>query len=159
MFSKIVYAFRRITNTKVKSGCGHLTHVKGPIAYFKPSFNGGIKTKNIISLILDKKGEATHCLSCIEDASIRCTWCGGSILPLEPITLYIPCDDDYIAPEYAVIYNPDNTVNRYVGCLRWDCAETGADMCGFWGFDKQVHRVKSPLDVALETEEVVIVKL
>lgn len=160
MISKIGNTVKKLMNFKVNSDCGHSTHVKGKLKSFKASFDGGEETTTEISLKLNKNGEATHCLTCIEEASIRCNWCGGTIMPGEPITLYSPAKDDFTPPEYAVEYNPDNRdKSAYVGCLRWDCAETGADMCGHWGFDKQIHRVKSPYQQALETGEPVIVNL
>jgi hypothetical protein len=75
---------------------------------------------------------------------IRCAWCGGYILPGEPITLYTPCSEDFKIPDYAVVYKEDP--KQLVGCLRWNCAESGADRTGFWIIPGKVLRCLSPIE-------------
>lgn len=161
MLSKIGHTLKTFRNAEINAQCGHKTKIKGEIRYVKAEFeDGDEETTTSLTLTLNKEGEVTHCLSCIEDASIRCTWCGGTILPDEPITLYSSAKDDFVAPVYAVEYNPDNRKKpSYVGCLRWNCADTGADVCGNWGFDKQVHRRPSPIELALTTGKPVLTNL
>jgi len=161
MISNIKNAAKTLCNTEVESECGHKTKIKGEIKYFKAKFEDGDKEATTsLTLKLNGKGEVTNCLSCIEEAAIRCAWCGGTILPGEPITLYMSAKEDFTPPEYAVEYNPDNRKkSSYVGCIRWDCADTGADVCGNWGFDKQVHRKQSPIEIALATGKPVITNL
>lgn len=136
--------------------CGHKTKIKGAIEVFLGK--SMVPSKINMSLSLDDKGNASHCFKCIEEGSIRCAWCGGTILPGDPITLYCTTNENFILPEYAVEYNPDNHDKpSYVGCLRWDCAETGGDMCGYLGFNKQVHRELSPIEQCISTGKPVIV--
>lgn len=37
-----------------------------------------------------------------------------------------------------------------MGCLRWDCAKTGADRAGFWHPPGKVFRVTTPLEMCLQ---------
>lgn len=62
--------------------------------------------------------------------SIQCAWCGKSIAIGDPVTLYTP-EDSYEVPDYAVPYTEGGS-KALVGCLRWNCADTGADRAGFW---------------------------
>ena len=76
--------------------------------------------------------------------AIQCAWCGGAIFIGNPITLYSPGPrlgffssseeteaqrsrerTDYVPPEGAVLFREDPPV--YVGCMRMNCADTGAD--------------------------------
>jgi hypothetical protein len=47
-----------------------------------------------------------------------------------------------------VRYTEDDS-NALVGCLRWDCADTGADMCGRWMPPGKVERTPSPMELCL----------
>jgi len=157
MLRKIKNLFKKLFNSEVLAlDCGHKTKIKGDIEVFLGK--SMVHSKANISLILDNNGNVSHCFECIEEISIRCAWCGGTILPEDPITLYYATTKDFIPPEYAIEYNPGNHDRpSYVGCLRWDCAETGGDMCGHWGFDKQVHRSLSPIEQCILTGKPVVV--
>ncbi len=78
--------------------------------------------------------------------AIKCAWCGGVIFIGDPITLYSPRDKDRQMPDYAILHSKEH--NSYVGCLRWECAETGADRAGFWYPPGKIMRVPSPLEMA-----------
>ena len=103
----------------------------------------------------------TYCSKCIESMCIKCAWCEGSIMPGDPITLYGPINrKEFQVPEYAVVYRQEPL--RLVGCLRWNCADTGADRAGFWIPPGKVDRVLSPIEEVMtrmqggEEEPVVI---
>ncbi|MEX0672734.1 MAG: hypothetical protein WDZ82_01285 [Candidatus Paceibacterota bacterium] len=87
-----------------------------------------------------------YCAKCLAAACIKCAWCGKSIFPAEPITLYTPTKSFEI-PEYAVVYNQDPV--QLVGCLRWDCGDSGIDRAGFWIPPGVVDRVLSPTEELL----------
>lgn len=92
-----------------------------------------------------------YCLDCIEEMKIQCAWCNGPISIGEPITLYTPGTGDFQIPLHAVVFNKSPL--QLVGCLRMDCAETGADRAGFWvpgeaGRGK-VHRVPTAIEAIL----------
>ena len=61
--------------------------------------------------------------------AIQCAWCGEPIFIGDPITLYTP-HRDFQIPAHAVVHS-ENPL-QLVGCLRWGCADTGADRAGFW---------------------------
>jgi len=157
MLRKIRNLLKKIFNSEVLAiECRHKTKIKGVVDVFLGK--SMVPSKSNISLNLDDNGNTSHCIDCIEESAIRCAWCGGTILPGAPITLYCSTDDKFHPPEYAVIYNPENHDKpSYIGCLRWDCAETGGDMCGHWEIDKQVHRELSPIEKCILTGKPVVV--
>ncbi|NTW30199.1 MAG: hypothetical protein HGA33_02895 [Candidatus Moranbacteria bacterium] len=86
--------------------------------------------------------------------AIRCAWCGKPIFIGDPVTLYSP-NEGFEIPEYAVRYSEDPL--RLVGCLRWDCADSGIDRSGFWMPPGEVMRVMSPIEQVLATGTAAIV--
>ncbi|MFA6077976.1 MAG: hypothetical protein WC724_03065 [Candidatus Paceibacterota bacterium] len=103
--------------------CGHHTKRTGKVS----AFGHTITTK----MPINEEGSVDYCLDCIAKMAIRCAWCGNPIFIGKPITLYTPVSADFKIPEYAVVYEREPSL-QLVGCLRWDCAETGADRAGFW---------------------------
>ena len=122
---------------KVKADCGHKTRLYDKISVFDK--NG---KQDFLGITITTK-KPKYCHKCYEKMVIRCAWCGGSILPNDPITLYSPIDG-YKIPEYAVIYKEDP--EQFVGCLRWGCAESGGDRAGFWVMPGKIRRVLSPIE-------------
>jgi len=120
-----------------QAACGHMTP----------------KRFVILSLEGDKvmyhhrKVPADWCPVCIQQAVIQCAWCGRSILPGDPITLYTPLRKDFSPPDYAVVYSQDPLL--LVGCGRPDCAETGADYGGIWVPPGKVERFLSMTEQAM----------
>lgn len=134
---------------QVMAGCGHLTYLSDEITVINPS---GEEEKIMITI---STMEPSYCHKCFEKMVIRCAWCGGYILPFDPITLY-SLKKGFKAPEYAVVYKENP--RQLVGCLRWDCADTGGvDRAGFWVFPGKVQRAISPIEEAFMTDKVVIV--
>jgi hypothetical protein len=88
------------------------------------------------------------CLDCLTQHTIPCAWCGCSILPGDPVTLYSPTNPAFMPKSRGVVRFSDNPVT-YVGCLRPDCAETGADRAGFWCPPEGVRRVPSVIETLL----------
>lgn len=86
-----------------------------------------------------------YCCECFAGMTIRCAWCGKPILIGDSVTLYFP-KPEFVIPEYAVRYKE----KQVVGCLRWDCGDSGIDRAGFWVLPGKVERVFSP------TEEVML---
>ncbi len=115
-------------------GCGHMAKQK---TLFIINKCRGVYT-------LDKSRD--YCPQCWRKAAIKCAWCGEIILPGEPITLYTP-REGVTVPEYAVVYK--EAPLQLVGCLRWDCADTGASRAGFWVMPGKVQRVASPLEMLI----------
>jgi hypothetical protein len=71
------------------------------------------------------------CGDCLTAMAIRCGWCGQTIFIGDPVTLYSRSNGELpILPDRAVIY--DQVRGTLVGCLGWDCADTGADRAGLW---------------------------
>ncbi|MCX6741280.1 MAG: hypothetical protein NTY61_02695 [Candidatus Parcubacteria bacterium] len=91
-----------------------------------------------------------YCAQCMANMAIRCAWCGETINVGDPITLYTP-KKEFKVPDYAVRYKEE-----LVGCLRFECAETGGDRAGFWVEPGKVDRVISPVEMAFETGEIVL---
>ncbi|MBP9763344.1 MAG: hypothetical protein KBD10_01190 [Candidatus Pacebacteria bacterium] len=104
---------------------------------------------------LMENGTPEHCLECIGKMEINCAWCSEPILIGDPITLHKSKDPSKM-PGNAVRYDKDP--DFFVGCLRWDCADTGGDRCGFWMPPGKVHRVPSPIEVAISSGNIVFVQ-
>lgn len=127
--------------------CGHKTHKNG--------FMHNGKNMTIMEMPLSENGHPDYCLECIGKMSIRCAWCGEPITIGSSVTLYLP-KKEFKVPDYAVRYGEGDD-QALVGCLRWDCADTGADLAGRWLPPGVVHRVPSPYEVALQTGKIVMV--
>ena len=143
---------KRLFSKKVIAKCGHETELKGEIKAFGED--------GIITIPKNDDGTVDYCLKCLESMTERCAWCGKPIFIGDPITLYSPMDKKFKIPDYAVIYNKDPL--QLVGCLRWECAESGADRAGFWIPPGKVYRVLSPLEQCMGNcengnDEIVIV--
>lgn len=138
--------FFAIFRRKLMADCGHKTLRTDRVTAFGTSCKTKIPINN---------GRTDYCHRCLEKMAIRCAWCGEVIFIGDPVTLYSPRDAECQMPEYAVLYNKDH--NSYVGCLRWNCAETGADRAGFWYPPGRVVRTPSPLEVAMQSGEAVCV--
>lgn len=130
------------------SKCGHHTSFVGTIHVFGHSAT--------MAMPMNVEGATDYCLDCIEKMSIRCAWCEDPIVVGDPITLYTPKSEKDIErgfdamqkrgqiefpfvieeglgfplPDLAVVYQQKPL--QVVGCLGWDCADTGADRAGFW---------------------------
>ena len=131
--------------------CGHKTKWRGIV--------GPYDDRREINLHSEKNGKPDYCLKCIENTTIRCAWCNEIILPNDPITLYgAENDGGFVPKKWVQIYNNDGKSTTYVGCLRWDCAETGADRAGFWRMPGKVERHPTPIEECLNSGEMVIVE-
>ena len=146
--------------------CGHRTKRSGSVSVF-----GRTTTTK---MPMNKNGSVDYCLDCIGKMAIRCAWCSDPILIGDPITLYSPGpragffsseepsegqktreQDGFVVPDGAVVYR-ENPLTL-VGCLGWNCADTGADRAGFWlpGEDGKghVHRVQTAYEAILGAKE------
>ena len=101
--------------------CGHHTKRTGEVRAF------GKKT--LMQMSLNKNSTVDYCLDCISKMTIQCAWCDLPILIGDSITLYTPISG-FKVPDHAVIYK--KKLLQLVGCLRRNCADTGADQAGFW---------------------------
>ena len=124
---------------RITTECGHETKERDVIIAF------GEKT---ITKLPVKNGRTPYCHRCIEKMAIRCAWCGKVIFIGDPITLYTPSNKNFKIPEYAIVYNKKPL--QLVGCLRWDCAETGGDRAGFWIPPGKVERVPTGFELSVQ---------
>lgn len=148
LFKKAWFGFTNFFRPTLKGVvCGHETKRAGEIVVFGES--------SIMEMPVNEEGHPDYCLDCIAKMSIRCAWCGGAIKIGALVTLYIP-QESFVVPEYAVCYQHGEH-EALVGCLRWDCADTGADMCGRWMPPGNVERFPSPIELALQGNNMVIV--
>lgn len=100
------------------------------------------------------KNAPTHCYECTSEKSILCAYCEELIIPGNPITITRPLDEKFVLPEHAVWHN--ELKREVVGCLRWDCADSGAFYSGHWT-EEGVKRQPSPIELAMQTGKPVIV--
>lgn len=120
--------------------CKHSTKLKGRILSTEDDF--------VMGMPFSTDGNPDYCLECIGKMSIQCTWCGKRIRIGKPVTLCAPRDEaTFKAPPYAVRYHEDE--KHFVGCLRWECADSGIDRAGFWMPPGLVIRVPSPIETFL----------
>lgn len=142
---KIWFALNRLfRKTYMANVCGHRTKKKDFM------FDGHETT--IMEMPLAENGNPDYCLVCIGAMSIQCAWCGKPITIGDPVTLYVP-EKDFEVPVHAVRYHEGDGPEALVGCLRWNCADTGGDLCGTWLPPGQVHRVPSPIELCLASCE------
>lgn len=135
----ITNPFRRTYTSNV---CKHRTKRAGSIV------SGGHRL--LTSMPLAANGSPDYCLDCIAGMSIKCAWCDNPISIGDPVTLYVAGESCKI-PEHAVRLKEDP--RRLVGCLGFDCAETGADRQGFWVPPGRVEQMDSPIDVLFKMFE------
>ncbi|MCL5406967.1 MAG: hypothetical protein M1429_00480 [Patescibacteria group bacterium] len=129
--------------------CGHKTKLREEI--------GPKDDRREITLLLTEN-RPDFCLSCLESAIIRCAWCGQTIWPDNPITLYETSQKDFQPKDGSRLYSEKDGYKTYVGCLRWNCADTLADRAGFWRMPGFVERQMSPIEQCLNTGEMVVVE-
>jgi len=132
--------FRR---TYVATKCGHKTKLEGWVEALGASgtmFAGSL-TKGGVG--------PEYCLECLAQMSIRCAWCKSPICIGQPITLYSLKERSYTLPPEGVIEFKDGDRVCYVGCLRWNCAGSGADRAGFWVSPGEVRRVPTVYEAIL----------
>lgn len=134
--------FYRYFGRNYRCGCGHAAKWKTAMVIHG---QGGVYR------LSDKKPK--YCPACWAKAAIKCAWCGNAIMPGDAVTLYTPNPHkDFKVPDYAVMYKEKPHL-QLVGCLRWDCAETGADRAGFWVMPGKVQRVASPIELVFANLE------
>lgn len=103
-----------------------------------------------ITMPVNADGTVDYTLEDLGKMTILCAWCKKPIFVGEPITLYTPRDPAFVISDYAVVHSTQPF--QLVGCLRWECSETGADRAGFWYPDPEnigkghVYRVLSPIE-------------
>lgn len=150
MFYKILYRLRvfglilsyPFRKTYVANLCGHRTKLTGQLCSHGHN--------HTMSMPLAENGQPEHCLDCIGKMSIKCAWCENTIDIGDPVTLYVQ-NESFVIPQHAVRYGEDPI--RLVGCLGWECAQSGADRQGFWMPPGIVERVPSPIELLLFGEK------
>lgn len=153
------YPFRSDYTANV---CGHKTKRSGEILH-------ATGDHSIMTMPLAENGRSDYCLDCIGKMAIPCGWCGKSIHVGDPITLYVAGKDAKLFPGAKAYLGTvgDPAVNvetlaakpwlagssaeqvTVVGCLRWECADTGCDRAGFWIPPGTVDRVQTPIEMLL----------
>lgn len=136
MRRRILVWFWRITKKTVMAGCGHKTLVVGTII-----IEG---QKRVFAL--DGNAQPECCLDCFQKSIINCAHCGFPIVPGEPITLY-EMAEDFVPKEGSRKYGDE--YNCHIGCMRFDCADTGMDRAGFWEYPGMVRRVQNIYETIL----------
>jgi hypothetical protein len=68
----------------------------------------------------------------------------------DPIRLSFSCDPNHQYPDYAVSYRDACGRVSYVGCLRSNCANTGAEISGYWQMPGEVCRAPSVFDLVTQ---------
>jgi hypothetical protein len=127
--NKFTYWFKRLfSRTYTATKCGHRTKKIGRV------FAEGGTESAIVEMPLKKDGTIEYCVDCLGKMTVRCAWCSTPIYVGSPITLYTSTSKDFKIPEHAVVYKESPL--QLVGCLMMDCADTGADCCGFWAVGK-----------------------
>lgn len=104
----------------IASKCGHATNTKGEVKAFGDTTTTEMPVTD---------GVVEYCLDCISAMACKCAWCGHAVFIGDAVTLYGSRGPDFVVPEHAVVYGQSPI--QLVGCLRWDCADTGADRAGF----------------------------
>lgn len=143
LLSVTFYFCKRSSEKYVGSVCGHEIKTSGTVSVFGKE----------IKFTLSNPQNSTYCMECYANMAIQCAWCGELIMVGDPITLYTP-KKSFEVPEHAVVHQKDPL--QLVGCLGWDCAQSGMDRAGFWQEPGKVHRVLSPAEIVTATGDTVI---
>lgn len=144
----MIKIFKKIFGPKkIIAQCGHQTKLEDKVSAF------GETTITIIKP--DEDGKVEYCHRCLEKMAIQCAWCGKAIFIGDPVTLYTPVNKDFAISPHAVIFSKDPL--QLVGCLRWDCAESGVDRAGFWLPPGQVYRVPTPLEMVMSGKKEMLI--
>ncbi len=138
-FGRLRALYQGFRSQQVEAKCGHTTRTKVHLKAF-----GG---ECFLELPV-KDGKTSYCWDCLEAMTILCAWCGEPIFIGDPITLYSPTDENFEVPDYAVVYNWE--LRQLVGCLRMNCADSGAGRAGFWVPPGKVFRVVSPAEMCMQ---------
>lgn len=139
VWEKFQAFYCRYLGRNYKCGCGHTTKWKTILTIH--GHEGVFKAPS-------KKPD--YCPYCWAKAAIKCAWCSDTILPGDAITLYTPREKDFVITPHAVVYQKEPRL-QLVGCLGWNCADTGADRSGFWVMPGKVQRVASPFEMLMAT--------
>jgi hypothetical protein len=131
-----------LSRSHVANKCGHRTKRAGWAEAFGE--------RHFVEMPLAENGRPDYCLACVGCMAIRCAWCGAVIRIGDPVILYSP-EKDFVVPVHAVHYSEDPL--QLVGCLRWDCADTGGDRAGFWMPPGRVHRVPSAFELLMGSDD------
>lgn len=138
---------QEVENTVHVAMCGHETKIKDTLHLFGEEVECG--------LLFQENGKVEYYHRCIEAMAILCAWCGKPIIIGDPLTLMTPRNKNFKTPEHAVVYSQNPL--QLVGCLRWDCCDTGGLRAGFWIPPGKVYRVPSPIEMAMASDDTVIV--
>lgn len=131
---------------KILAQCGHETKLQDEVSAFGQT--------TVTTITPHKDGKVEYCHRCLEKMAICCAWCGKPIFIGDPVTLYTRRNKDFVIPSCAIIFAHDPL--QLVGCLRWNCAESGADRAGFWLPPGQVYRVPTPLEIVMSGEKEIL---
>jgi len=63
---------------------------------------------------------------------IRCPICGLPIMPGDGVISYVPSNRMSHRKAGYVVPKGEVCEGAILGCLRWDCADTAAGLCGHW---------------------------
>jgi hypothetical protein len=132
-----------MVRSHVANKCGHRTKRAGWAEAFGERY--------FVEMPLAENGRADYCLGCIGRMAIRCAWCGDAIHIGNPVTLYTPMKKDFVVPDHAVRYSEKPL--QLVGCLGWNCADTGGDRAGFWMPPGEVHRVPTVFEQLMGSDD------
>lgn len=119
--------------------CGHLTK-----RFITLELNGEYRHCELTI----EDGKTSWCETCLNKMSIQCSLCGLPIFVGDPVSLCKQSNPDIIPPIYAAKHHEGNQL-YYVACMRWDCADTGLALVGYWHTPGEVLRIMSPMDQLL----------
>ena len=136
LWGKTQCAFYAVFGRNIMCSCGHKAKRRTVLTI---NGNSGV-------FVIGKKRE--YCPQCFAKASIRCAWCGDTIIPGDAITLYTPLDNDFKIPSHAIVYK-NTPALQLVGCMGWECAHSGADFAGFWVMPGKVQLAMSPIGMLM----------
>ncbi|MEN9647234.1 MAG: hypothetical protein RLY57_38 [Candidatus Parcubacteria bacterium] len=125
--------------------CGHKTKRQGCLTVF------GDKHYTYMRMPLAENETPDYCLECIGKMSIRCAWCGEPIHIGDPVIASIPLSPTFELPAGAHSFRGDEGETVVLGCLRWDCADSGIFRNGFWNPPGVYTPVPSPLDLMMSS--------
>lgn len=136
----VKYIWAVVFSRQLMAKCGHRTRLKDKVSAFGEYA--------LSTLSINKDGSMDYCHKCIEKMAIQCAWCGKSIFIGDAVTLYSP-NKKYEVPEHTIVYSQDPL--RLVGCMRGNCADTGADQSGFWIPPGEVKKVPTVIEMLIST--------
>lgn len=108
--------------------------------------------------VVSINGHPEYCRHCLEQAAIRCVFCGRAIFPTEtPITITVHDTLERFKNVTGIKILQESPFH-VVGCMRATCSDSAANRAGFWVMPGQVEEA-NVYGIALSLPDCEVVRI